>query len=260
MSSICLSEEELKKELDKLGGPDADITTGPFYLDGRMYTHIMKTTLLVNVRCLILSKNALTCIEGLEECVNLIVLYLDHNKLRSMAHIQNMRKLKILRMEHNEITCLGNLDNLTELEELNLSYNNLGLLSDGYCALYHMMHNKNIKILHLEHNYIRDEVLGDLSQLPNLRHLYFKPNPVIGDEVIYRRAFLFAIPYLRTLDGIDVNEDELRVALIHVTEGAYAAHKEMVKLGLAEDGILINMYYMFCSFVENILKFFFTYF
>lgn len=255
-----LNEDEMKKEMEKCGGQNTDITSGPFYMDGRMYTAVLKIALLRNVKCLILSNNALTCIKGLEECVCLIALYLDHNKLRSMAHIENMTKLKILHMQHNQITCLGDLDKLTDLEEINLAHNNLGLLSDGYVALYRMMHNKKIKILHLEHNFIRDEVLGDLCQMLNLRHLYFKPNPVIGDDVIYRRAFLFAIPHLRTLDGIDVTEDEIRVAMVHVTKGAYAAHKEMVKMGLAEDGFFISLHFIFLACAEKLFELYYTYF
>lgn len=211
----AIVDKEREKEIDKLACDLAQINTS-LYINGRLCADVEHLILLKNVQLLNLSSNAISSIKGLRSCEGVIYLNLSDNKLTDLKHLENLKQLKILNLHRNRISVIENLDKLTELEELNLSDNHLGYLTHGFCQLYNLMFCKKLKILHLENNFIKEEVISDFTQFDSLRELYFKPNPVIGDYETYRLGFVFFLNQLNILDGVHITNREFAESCVFI--------------------------------------------
>ena len=79
-------------------------------------------------------------------------------------------------------------------------------------SIAHLAELKSLTTLDLQGNALADPAILDLlTQMPNLRCLYLKGNPVVSMIKNYRKVLVAAIPGLGYLDERPVFEDERRM-------------------------------------------------
>ena len=98
-------------------------------------------------------------IKGLSKLANLEHLLLQRNKIIKIEGLEDLKKLKILNLSKNEISEIQNLTNLTNLEELDLSYNKINKIEN-------LDSLEKLKVLSLENNKIKE-----IQNLENLTGL-----------------------------------------------------------------------------------------
>lgn len=125
-----------------------------------------------------LSSQAISNIEALAECTNLMVLDLNHNAIENIAPLNKLLKLRIVDLAHN---LLDNVDAL------------------GSC--------KELVNLHIEGNMIKGiDQLRALTDCPQLKNLHLQTltahdhNPVC-ELVSYRSNVTETLAQLRRLDS-----------------------------------------------------------
>ncbi|XP_044521107.1 centrosomal protein of 72 kDa [Gracilinanus agilis] len=101
--------------------------------------------------------------------------------------LKNLTCLKSLDLSRNSLICLEGIEYLTLLESLNLYYNNISSLTEVF----------------------------RLHQLPELKDVDLRLNPVAKNEPDYRLFLVYIIPRLRQLDNRLVRESERKASLAH---------------------------------------------
>uniref|UniRef100_A0A5F8GTC9 Centrosomal protein of 72 kDa n=1 Tax=Monodelphis domestica TaxID=13616 RepID=A0A5F8GTC9_MONDO len=101
--------------------------------------------------------------------------------------LKNLTCLKSLDLSRNSLICLEGIEYLTLLENLNLYYNNISSLTEVF----------------------------RLHQLPELKDVDLRLNPVAKNEPDYRLFLVYIIPRLRQLDNRLVRESERKASLSH---------------------------------------------
>jgi dynein assembly factor 1, axonemal len=134
-------------------------------------------------------------------------------------------------VQQNCITHISGLENVPLLDTLNISSNRLkklegltccpllttliatdNLLSD-YDSVAHVAGCKALLTLDLQNNKIDDPAIVDvLTQIPDLRCLYLKGNPVVSKIKSYRKTIIAQIPTLTYLDDRPVFPVERKCA------------------------------------------------
>lgn len=136
--------------------------------------------------CRYLQQNCIQTINGLEELHNLDTLNVSYNQIRTLSGLSCCPVLRTLICTNNQ---LSNLD-----------------------SLQHLADCKTLHTLDLQNNNISDPaVLEVFKQLPELRCLYLKGNPVVSNTKNYRKSIIAALPELRYLDERPVFDDERRL-------------------------------------------------
>lgn len=139
---------------------------------------------LPNLRDLLLQRNSIARIRGLEGCPRLQRLWLFSNRLRRMEGLEALGELRELWLQDNRITRLSGVEHLVQLQVLNVAANPLRDLRD----------------------------LQKLSHLPALRSVSFD-DPHFGacplvDEPDYRETLLVSLPLLAALDGSPIAPED----------------------------------------------------
>ena len=79
-------------------------------------------------------------------------------------------------------------------------------------SIAHLAECKSLTTVDLQTNCLADPAILDvLKQMPNLKCLYLKGNPVVSTMKNYRKVMVAAIPGLGYLDERPVFEDERRM-------------------------------------------------
>ena len=121
---------------------------------------------------------AISSIDALSDCANLMVLNLSKNNIESLLPLRNLTKLRILNMSGNCVSNVNALEGANQLVNLHLEGNML----------------KGIDQM---------RALADCSALRNLSLQTLSgndPNPIC-DLADYRRNLLSHLPQLKRLDG-----------------------------------------------------------
>ncbi|KAJ4458972.1 hypothetical protein PAPYR_5266 [Paratrimastix pyriformis] len=144
-----------------------------------------------NVKKLILARNEIRKIEGLERLSGLSFLDISSNYI---SRIENLpfADLRVLNLSSNRITSLTGLEALTGLEELNLAANSISDLTE----------------------------IKRLLALPNLRTLVLQGNPCSVDSRRYRMTVLTVLPTLGSLDYHTITEEERRYVRLALADEA----------------------------------------
>jgi dynein assembly factor 1 len=133
-------------------------------------------------------------------------------------------------VQQNCISHVSGLEALENLDTINLSYNQLRRLDGLACcpalrtlictnnyltsveSIAHLAGCTGLHTLDLQNNQLSDPAILDiLRQLPELRCLYLKGNPVVSAIRNYRKTIVAALPELRYLDERPVFDDERRL-------------------------------------------------
>uniref|UniRef100_A0A3P9KX92 Centrosomal protein 72 n=1 Tax=Oryzias latipes TaxID=8090 RepID=A0A3P9KX92_ORYLA len=141
----------------------------------------------------------------------------------------DVRSLSLPGTLEEKIGHLGNaLNNFIRLKSLDLSYNAL-------VSVEGLQHLKKLERLILYHNCIPSlEEVKTLFQLPVLRELDLRLNPLTKNCPHYRAYIVHALPSLRKLDSCSVRDTERKVAIMQFSSDLRPQQKRC-SLNLAED-------------------------
>lgn len=161
---------------------------------------------------LLLNENRIRKVEGLEKCASLKRLYLCSNLIEEIGTgLAGLRKLEVLWLAENQMSSLQGLQSVPSLSELNVARNRLSTAINAFDG------NPNLKSVNLADNRIGSfrEVL-ELARHGSLRELSFA-DPDWGDNPIcqlcnYQTYILFHLSQLQVHDRIRVGEEELSAA------------------------------------------------
>jgi dynein assembly factor 1 len=156
-----------------------------------------------------------TCIQNLEEYVNVKVIYLEGNGFKKIGGgLASLTKLKCLYLQENVIDCIEGLDTLEALDTLNLSQNFLDKVGgldkltklntlllpsnrigcNGAGDFEHIKQVPSLSVLDLSNNKIKaddaEAIVDVVTSLPNLKVLYLKGNPCVRNIDNYRRTLI----------------------------------------------------------------------
>ncbi|PNH10461.1 Leucine-rich repeat-containing protein ODA7 [Tetrabaena socialis] len=181
----------------------------------------------------------------LEEYINVKALFLEGNVLESLDGLPTLKELKCLYVQQNCIWKISNLEALENLDTINISNNQLTSLEGLACckALRTLIATHNhlatlesvqalagcqaLQTVDLQSNELTDPGIVDvLKQIPDLRCLYLKGNPVVSNIKNYRKALIASIPSLTYLDDRPVSDTERKVCVAWL-EGGLDAERAM---------------------------------
>ncbi|XP_060780340.1 leucine-rich repeat and IQ domain-containing protein 1 [Neoarius graeffei] len=124
---------------------------------------------LTRLKVLLLGKNQLTSIHGLDDAVNLTVLQLSHNIISHIGGLGTLKKLHRLTVDHNQLISTSGLSEAYTLLHLDCSFNHFNRVEGlENCALLNMLD-------------LRGNNLTEVPALENhvlLRELYLDDNSI----------------------------------------------------------------------------------
>ena len=119
-------------------------------------------TYIVLINCNIENLDMFFC------CTNLTKLILSRNKIIVLTGINVLSKLEVLYLDHNLISDIFPISDLTHLRKLNLAYNKINSLYDKYEQVLEKM----IKLTYLNISHNKIYHIHSIDKLPELK--YFK--------------------------------------------------------------------------------------
>lgn len=134
--------------------------------------------------------------------------YVQQNNIYAVSGLDRLQALDTLNISHNAISKLENLSCCPNLRTLICTHNKLSDVE----SIAHLAEVKGLHTLDLQNNDLQDPAILDIiKQLPELKCLYLKGNPVVSKMKNYRKTIIAAIPTLAYLDERPVFEDERRI-------------------------------------------------
>ncbi|XP_056621434.1 leucine-rich repeat and IQ domain-containing protein 1 isoform X3 [Triplophysa dalaica] len=155
---------------------------------------------LANLEVLLLGKNQLTNIHGLDDAENLQVLQLSHNNISCISGLGALKMLQRLLVDHNQLLSMRGLNEMYTLLHLDCSYNHLSH-AEGLenCALLNTLELRGNSLTQLPvlHNHVllRDLSLDDnlISSISDLESYWL---PLLQDLSLAHNSITDLIPLL----------------------------------------------------------------
>ncbi|XP_040610901.1 leucine-rich repeat and IQ domain-containing protein 1 isoform X3 [Mesocricetus auratus] len=130
---------------------------------------------LENLCVVLLNKNLLTCIHGLDGCTNIQNLEVSHNKITRISGLESLKYLQQLTVDHNQLISTKGLCEAPTIVYLDCSHNNLTDVDGiGNCGL--------LQIVKLQGNYLREP--PSLKNHVLLRELHLDDNSILNVDVL----------------------------------------------------------------------------
>jgi Leucine-rich repeat (LRR) protein len=170
----------------------------------------MENLTLPNLRELFLHRNRIEAIEGLQQCPKLRRLWLFQNNISSIMGLNALPELEECWIQGNQITTLLGIETISSLVSFAVSGNKI--------ADFNEIH--------------RLAGLNKLSAL-SLSDVHFGRCP-IADDPAYKKFCICYLPQLSYLDGVQVTQDQQRMALSALSMEVSAYNDRMA---LVEEGI-----------------------
>nr|CEL67553.1 TPA: leucine rich repeat protein, putative [Neospora caninum Liverpool] len=219
-----------KQELKKLLRNDRNYYSTPelndvLFLHFKGYRKLEALEEFTGLRTLHAETNAFGKIEGLDTCTRLRSLYLQENCIRKIENLENLSELQTLNLSSNLIETVENLGKNPCLRTLQLEKNYIG--RNGRHDFDNLASLKALTVLDLSNNQIEDPaiVFEVLTQLPHLKVLYLKGNPVN-----YRKTVIVTLKGLTYLDDRPVFTEERRCATAFAHGGVEQEREERNKI------------------------------
>ncbi|PNI59373.1 LRRIQ1 isoform 6 [Pan troglodytes] len=156
---------------------------------------------LENLCVVLLNKNQLTSLHGLDGCTNIQCLELSHNKITRIGGLESLKNLQQLILDHNQLINTKGLCDTPTIVYLDCSHNHLTDVEGvENCGL--------LQILKLQGNYLSE--LPSLENLVLLRELHLDDNSISTVEA-------FSSYWLPLLQNITISQNSLTkiVPLFH---------------------------------------------
>ncbi|KXZ45339.1 hypothetical protein GPECTOR_56g436 [Gonium pectorale] len=202
------------------------------YLNFKGFSQIACLEEYVNLKALFLEGNVLESLEGLPTLKELKCLYVQQNCIWKISGLEAVTNLDTLNISNNQISRLEGLSCCTSLRTLIATHNRLASLE----SIAHLAECKSLQTLDLQNNQLEDPAILDvLKQIPDLRCLYLKGNPVVSNIKNYRKVIIISIPTLTYLDDRPVFDNERRTAEAWAEGGLEAERAMRTKLKEEED-------------------------
>lgn len=148
-----------------------------------------------SLRVLMLGKNFITRIRGLDSLKHLEMLDLHTNKITKIENIKHLSGLRVLNLSNNNISAIENLNGLTSLNELNARKNQITSI-DG------LQHCPQLKKLFLSQNKIEMlDKIKNLKEAKVLEELSMDLNPIATNTRTYVSFCFSKCPSLKVLDS-----------------------------------------------------------
>nr|KAF6453055.1 leucine rich repeats and IQ motif containing 1 [Molossus molossus] len=130
---------------------------------------------LENLCVVLLNKNQLTSLHGMDGCTNIQDLELSHNKITRIGGLESLKNLQQLIMDHNQLISTKGLCDTPTIIYLDCSHNHLTKVEGiESCGL--------LQILKLQGNYLNE--LPSLENHVLLRELYLDDNSISSAEAV----------------------------------------------------------------------------
>jgi dynein assembly factor 1 len=195
-----MTPERLRVACSEHGGYTQPALNDRLYLHFAGYRRIENLEPFTGLRALWLDSNGLSELRGLSHLAELRCLFLQQNLLTRLTGLEGLAQLTTLNVSSNNLTSLEGLAALPALTTLHASKNALA----GAGALLPLRACASLAHLDVGDNELPGDgdnsVLGALGEVPRLRNLVLKGNPVCRDTKHYRKTALTALPRLRYLD------------------------------------------------------------
>lgn len=218
-----MTPRELKRicrELQLYSTPELN---DKIYLHYKGFKRIENLDEYTGLKVIYLEGNGLSKIEGLDKLTQLRCLYLQENQISKIENLSTLTDLDSLNLNQNLLTRVEGLESLTKLNTLLLQSNKLQTLDN----LRGLLQAPSVGVLDLSKNEIADPaVLELLQQLPKLKVLYLKDNPVVSAIANYRKRVISALPTLTYLDDRPVFPEERRTCDAWARGGKQAEAEE----------------------------------
>ncbi|KAK9831315.1 hypothetical protein WJX81_001414 [Elliptochloris bilobata] len=193
------------------------------YCNHRGFITVAHLEPYTGLRALFLENNALDTLDGVPALPELRCLYAQCNTLLELGDLGRFKNLDTLNISSNSISSLQGLSGCVNLRTLLAANNRLA----GPRALADLPRCSALVTLDLQENQLGNtQVLEALKQLPNMRCVYLRGNPVVSAIPQYRRTLLSALPGLTYLDDRPVFPTERRCAEAWARGGVDAERAE----------------------------------
>jgi len=147
------------------------------------------------LRVLMLGKNLITRIRGLDSLKHLEMLDIHTNKISKIENIKHLSCLRVLNLSNNNIAAVENLNGLSNLNELNVRRNIITTVND-------LQHCPQLKKLYLSQNKIETyDKIKNLKEAKVLEELAMDSNPICSNAKAYISFCFGKCPTLKVLDG-----------------------------------------------------------
>eukprot|EP01083_Nonionella_stella_P078832 215966_1 len=218
-----ITKDSLKKlcrELELYSVPELNDV---LYLHYKGYAKIENLDEYTELKVLWLEGNGLTKIEGLDNQTNLRCLYLQENCIEKMENLENLTQLATLNLSQNYINTIEGLEHVPNLATLLFKSNRLTSVED----LRGVLQCEKLSALDVSSNKLCDPAILDvLAQMPALKVLYLKGNPVVQKIPFYRKTVISTLKILTYLDDRPVFEEERLACEAWAKDGAEGERRE----------------------------------
>eukprot|EP01083_Nonionella_stella_P241767 843970_1 len=211
---------------------EKDLYTTPelndvLYLHFQSFKSIENLEKYSSVKVLFIEGNCIERIENLECMNDLRFLYMQQNSLKKIENLQNLLQLRAINLSDNYIDSIENISHLPFLNDLKIKNNLLEDLDN----LEDLKDCKALTSLDISSNRIKDAgIISILKQLPSLRCLYMKGNPVVNEIRFYRKTLVSALSELTYLEDRPVFENERRIIIAGLKGGRDGEQQERIKI------------------------------
>ena len=136
--------------------------------------------------------------------------FAQQNLLTSLSGLANTPGVTNLNISSNSLDSLKGIEVCPYLSTLSADGNHIST----YEGIQPVLECQELQTLDLQRNDIEDPaVISIFQQLPQLKCLYLKGNPVVSKVKNYRKTIISTIPNLTYLDDRPVDEQERRCAV-----------------------------------------------
>ncbi|XP_054164761.1 telomere length regulation protein TEL2 homolog [Oppia nitens] len=203
------------------------------FLINNKISQIENLSNLTALELLELGSNRIRVIQNVDKLINLKSLFLGKNKITKLENLSSLKSLELLSIQSNRIIKIEGLDQNNNLEQLYISNNGItdieSLDNNTKLTTLDVAANRIKKMVNIGHLELLEEFwcnnngiddwkdLEVLSNLKNLKTVYFEHNPISSHQM-YRKKIMLLCPQLTQIDA---------TLCLHKTKASATASKIM---------------------------------
>ncbi|XP_050762033.1 leucine-rich repeat and IQ domain-containing protein 1 [Gymnogyps californianus] len=168
---------------------------------------------LENLRILILNKNNLSSVCGLDGCINLQNLELSYNRITRIDGLDSLKNLQQLIVDHNQLISTKGLCEAPTLIHLDCSFNHLaqveGIENCGLLQILKLQGNNLQELPRLENHVLLRELYLDDNSISDMRMLSLYWLPLLQILLLSQNRFTGLVPLnsFVSLEKLDIKNN-----------------------------------------------------